>query len=273
MIPFMEQYVGVWAMREEEFQGLHQAFRGLDIHVHMAGPDPQRARSEAANAKLHVDRGVAVISLHGTLMKPQSSMSSGTSTVLARRLVRQAVSTSDVRAIMLHIDSPGGTAVGTQQLADDIAAAAKQKPTVAYIEDLGASAAYWVASQAGRIVANSFAMVGSIGTYGIVHDVSGMAEKEGVKVHVVRAGEFKGMGVPGTVVTDEQLAQYQTVINETNEFFVRGVAAGRGLSLTKTRELADGRTHRAASAQALGLIDRVASLDETFSKLAAGHRS
>jgi ClpP class serine protease len=88
----------------------------------------------------------------------------------------------------------------------DVREANKKKPVTAYIEDLGASAAYWVASQAGKIYSNEPGFVGSIGTYLVVEDWSGAAEGAWAsKVHVVKAGEFKGAGYPGTPVTDAQL--------------------------------------------------------------------
>jgi protease-4 len=130
---------------------------------------------------------VAVISLTGKLMKQQASMGGGTSTVQARRDIRAAASDPDIGAILLRIDSPGGTAAGTKELADEITAAKTKKPVWAYVEDMAASAAYWAASQASRIIANETALVGSIGTYGVVQDTSGMAAMEGVKVHVIRS--------------------------------------------------------------------------------------
>jgi len=168
------------------------------------------------------------------------------------------------------IDSPGGTVAGTRDLADEVARAAKQKPVVAYIEDLGASAAYWIASQANKIYANPTAIVGSIGTYGVICDFSAQAAMIGVKVHVLRAGQFKGAGEPGTEITPEQLAEWQRIVDQLNEHFVRGVAAGRkGLSLAAVRELADGRAHVGEAAVTLGLVDGVQSFDATLQQFSS----
>lgn len=133
-----------------------------------------------------------------------------------------------------------------------------------HIEDIGASAAYWGASAASEITANAAAIVGSIGTYAVVTDLSAAAENDGVKVHVVRAGEYKGAGVPGTEVTDEQLAEVQRLINSRNDFFLRAVSSGRSLPIAQVRELADGRVHPAKDALNLRLIDRIASFDDAF---------
>jgi len=137
----------------------------------------------------------------------------------------------------------------------------------AYIEDLGASAAYFVASQAGRIVANQAAEVGSIGTYGVVMDSSGMAAREGIKVHVVKAGRYKGMGVPGTEITSEQLVEMQRVVDAANALFIAAVARGRPMSADRVAELADGRVHIAAEALKLNLIDGIQTFDAALESL------
>lgn len=265
-VPYLEQYFGLWAMRVEDFRAGVEWATKLDLHLHLQSD--QAAKAQAGGDQATQLRGeIAVVTLHGPLMKQVSSMSGGTSTVMARRQIRAATANDNIKAILLHADSPGGTVAGTKDLADDVAEAAKHKPVYAYIEDLGASALMWVVSQATKVFANETAFVGSIGTYGVIHDLSALAEKEGVKVHVIKAGEFKGMGEPGTAVTDQQLQELQRLVNEQNEFFIRGVAKGRGLSVSRVRELADGRVHVGKAAADLGLIDGVQTLDATFAQL------
>jgi len=211
--------------------------------------------------------GVAILSLTGPMTKRPQSWGSGTSTVQLRRQVRQAAGDPDVKSIALVVDSPGGQLSGTAELAADVAAARKRKPVTAYIEDLGASAAYWVASQAEAIYANEMAFVGSIGTYLVVEDWSQAAENAGVKVHVVKAGEFKGAGYPGTPITEGQLADWQRQVDQANEIFMQSVAAGRGWSAAKVRQIADGRCHVSRDALGLGLIDGIKSFDRVLADL------
>ncbi len=269
-LPYAHEYLGVWAILEDVFRGHFAWFQKTDLHLHVQ-QNAERVKAEARDAGLYgvTKDGTALISLSGTLMKQVSSMSSGTSTVFARRQVRAAMRDPEVNSILLRIDSPGGTAAGTQELADDVAAAAKEKPVYAFIEDLGASAAYWVASQAKKVFTNSTGIVGSIGTYMSVMDLSGMAAKEGIKVHVIRAGEFKGAGQPGTEITQAQLAEWQKTVDGLNDHFVRGVAQGRGLTLEKTRALADGRVYVGKAAIEAGLVDGVQTLDATLAQLSS----
>jgi len=263
-IPYYSQWLGLWAMLPDAFLATFEMFRRTDLHLHMAA---NRSEFGQPVSYREDDGNIAIINLTGNLMKQQASLGGGTSTVQARRDIRSAAADSKIAAIMLRIDSPGGTAAGTQELADEIAAANLKKRTESYIEDLGASAAYWSASQAIRITANPTGLVGSIGTYGVIEDYSGYAAKEGVKVHVVRAGDFKGAGTPGTEVTPEQLADMQRIVDGLNDHFIAGVAKGRRTTQKQVREWADGRVHLAADAKNMGLIDAVGSFDDALSHL------
>lgn len=266
-VPHFDQWLGDWAMEETRFLALAEMVRGVDLSVHLAAgrsapPPVQNFATLAGPAG-----NIAVIELAGTLMKQQASMEQSTSTVLARRMVRAAAADPNIQAILLAIDSPGGTVAGTGDLAADVAAANRQKPVYAQIDDLGASAAYWIASQARAIFANATALVGSIGTYGVVYDQSARAAMAGLKVHVIRAGARKGSGTAGTEITPDDLAERQTIVDQLNSHFLAGVASGRNLPIAAVSALADGRVHLAAVAQALGLIDGVQSFDQTLAAI------
>lgn len=260
-IGHLEQFFGPWSIYEPAANGLLATFQNLNLATHVAAAGERKRRNEGGFDM--TDDGVAVIALRGTMTKFGSSMT-GPGTVETRRQVRAAMRDEAVRSIVLHIDSPGGTVAGTRDLAADVAAAAAVKPVIAFIEDLGASAAYWVASQAGKVYANATALVGSIGAFAVVQDLSGAAGQMGVKVHVIRAGEFKGMGTPGTEVTEKQLAEFQRIIGELNGHFLEAVAAGRRMDRAAVEALADGRVHVGAAALKLKLVDGIKSFDEVL---------
>ena len=264
-VPFIEQYFGLWLYEESRFWSQFDVLKKCDLHLHLQSERPAEARTAAREPAKIVGRN-AIIQINGKMMK-QASSSGGSSTVAVRRQIRAAMNNADITGVALHIDSPGGTAAGTQDLADDVAALAAIKPVIAYVEDLGASAAYWVASQATHIATNRSGMVGSIGTYGVVYDMSGAAAMEGVKAYVVRAGQFKGMGTPGTEVSQEQLAELQRNVDALNSHFLSAVASGRGMSLDSVKTLADGRVHVGDEAKKMGLVDSVESFDAAFARL------
>lgn len=269
-VPHIDQYLGVWAVEPSRFLSLAQMAKGLDLRSHVIRqqePERQAAFEDGARRDYPITDGIAVINVYGPLMKFVGSMEEGSSTIALRRQIRNAANDPAVSGILLRIDSPGGTVAGTEDLAADVAAAAKRKPVHAYVEDLCASAAYWVASQALNITANATAIVGSIGTFCVVHDMSEMAKTLGIKVHVVRAGDFKGAGVPGTEVTNDQLAEWQRMVDTLNSHFLNGVATGRHIGIAAARDLNDGRVWIGKEAISKSLIDGVGSFDQAVADL------
>lgn len=273
----VDQYFGPWAIEPERFNAMVARFQGTDLVAHVeANKESFKALGEDAEARSDERRrfdlqgNVAVIPIRGPIQKFASSMSDSTSSVGARRALRAAVRDPDVASIMLVVDSPGGTVAGTMDLAVEVSKAREKKPVYAFLEDLTASAAYWVASQADRIIANSpTALVGSIGTFAVLQDTSEMASKLGVKVHVVRAGDYKGAGSPGTEITDEHLVETQRIVNSLNDRFLEGVASGRGMDLARVKTLADGRIHPAPEAKSLGLVDAIQGFEQTMDELSS----
>ena len=253
------QHFGPWMVEPEWFT---KALAAVKAGAYPVAAAP-RAEESPVPSYLLAPGGVAVVGIAGPMMKGDSSFG-GTSTVRTRQAIRKAVNDDSVSSILLHIDSPGGTVAGTADLAADVRAADARKPVYAHIDDLGASAAYWVASQARRVFANATAEIGSIGTYTVLEDTSGKYEKEGVKATLVSTGPFKGAGADGVPITDAQVAEIQTRVHDLNEHFIKGVAAGRSLSIDQVRVLADGRVHVAEKAKALNLIDGVQSLDTSL---------
>jgi len=265
----LDEYAGVWAMESQAFALQWQKLRGLDLAAHVQQPAaPLRSAVERVNSKS--GRQVAVVKLMGTLMKQQSSFGTSTSTVQARRDIRQAAADPDVVAILLAIDSPGGTVAGTDDLAKDIRQANKQKPVYAQIDDLGASAAYWLASQAEAIFANSpTALVGSIGTLMTVYDLSGAAEKEGVRAMVFATGPLKGAGVAGSKVTEDQANYFQGLVEEAQKSFDGAVQKARSLTDRQLADVRSGAVFGAAEALDRKLIDGIQSLETTIEALVA----
>lgn len=264
--PTLQQYFGPWLMLEERFMQEAQVVRAMDLTAHIKQVQESGAMQQDRQPFQTVRGNIAQINIEGTMTKRGSSLGGG-GTIFARQQVRAALNDSDIAGIFLRIDSPGGTAAGTKDLADDVFKARKSKPVLTFFEDTGASAAYYVGSQATAVRSNASAVIGSIGTVLLVYDLSELAAKEGVKVHVISTGDFKGAGVPGSEVTDAQVAYFQSIVNEGNELFLNDVSRGTGLNLTQVRQLADGRVHLAADAAKLGLIDGVSTLDEALDEL------
>ena len=276
-VPHLDQFLGVWAMQEEAVGILSSQVSAMDLAAHITAARTRatvvqaQPRSATPGPLFSVEAdGIAVIDLTGMMTKFGSSLSRlEGGTLGVRKALRTANNDPAITGIVLRIDSPGGTVAGTVDLADDVEriVAAGGKPVNAFIEDLAASAAFWVASQASTVVVNRNAVVGSIGVYAVLRDTSKAAEKAGVVVHIVRSGEFKGAGAPGTEVTDAQLAAFRTTVNQINDLFIKAVADGRKLPVAQVRELADGRVHVGANAVELGLANRVGTFEGTLAAI------
>lgn len=240
----------------------------LVAHVQrMQAAGPQAVELEARSRKSD-EKTVAVIEIEGTMTKHGSSLSDAGSTIAIRRQVRTSARDPGIDGILLRIDSPGGTVAGTADLAKEVREARSRKPVFAFVEDLAASAAYWVASSADKVFANdTTAFVGGIGTYIGLYDLSGHAAQQGIRALVVKSGKFKGAGFPGTEITQEQQEHFQDLVDKTQAQFTAAVSQGRSLTVERVSEIADGRVHMASDAQSLGLIDGIKSFDDTVAEL------
>ena len=219
-----------------------------------------------------VSNGVALIPFKGLMVKDPIWMGE-TSTIGATVAVKQAAADKAVKSIMLVVDSPGGEVIGIKELSNAIYQARAVKPVVAQVDGLAASAAYWAASQASRIVAHELDAVGSIGVYGLVVDNSKMYENMGVKVHLVTTGEFKGADEVGQPVTDAQLKDRQRVVNVFFDAFVNDIMRGRSMTREAVMSVADGRLWIGAENVANRLIDGISDFSATFANLAAAGQS
>ena len=208
---------------------------------------------------------VAVIPLMGPLYN-RSRWGGGMDAF--RTALAAAVANPDVGAIVLDIDSPGGTVAGTPETAAAVRAAAGVKPVTAVVDSLAASAAYWIASQANAIVVSPSAEVGSIGCLVVHMDMSAMLEAEGIKTTIIRSVPAKAEGNPFEPLSDEAMASISADVMESHTDFVRAVAQGRKTSMKTVNEtFGQGRTVGAAKAVSLGMADRVGTMADVIGGL------
>jgi len=170
--------------------------------------------------------------------------------------VNAAGARADVEKIVLEVDSPGGLVAGVMKAASAIFNARSAKPVDAVVQNLSASGAYWLTSQANSIAAgDANTLAGSIEVYTYYVDWTKYEEDNGIKVIVIRSGEHKGMGLDK--ITDGQVAAVQEYIDATAANFIAAVAQGRGKEKEQIAELATGQLWIAQTAKRLGLVDSV----------------
>ena len=191
-----------------------------------------------------------------------------------REELEKAEGDERVRAVVLRINSPGGTVTASDILYHEVMQfkARRKVPVVASILDVGASGGYYVALAADRIVVHPTTVTGSIGVLMLTVNASGLLEKIGVSAAYVKSGQFKDMGSPFRSIRPEELALFQDLIDRFYGRFVDLVARSRKLDEARVRALADGRIYTAGEALSLGLIDQVGYLEDAIAgaKSAAG---
>ena len=251
---------GVWLMPQVQIEKLA---------ARLAIGAKAQGRRDSSNAD-----GIAVIPVYGVVEQRESIWSmifGGASTEGISRSLEMAMSDPNVKGIVLDVDSPGGTVPGVQDLADRIYEASHDKPIVAVANSLAASAAYWISSAAGRVVAAPGSDVGSIGVYSVHMDWSEALAQDGIKVTVTKAGKYKAEGNPYEPLSEEAADYEQKQVNAIYNDFIASVARGRGVSAATVRsDFGQGRTMLAGDAKSAGLVDEVDTLASVVSRLARG---
>src|SRR5271165_1650396 len=188
-----------------------------------------------------------------------------------RKLNAQVVKLAEdsrVKALIVEIDSPGGSVSGGEELHDSIALVAAKKPVVVVMDGVAASAGYMIAVPAARIFAHSGTLTGSIGVLLPTGEVSGLLKTLGVSVDEITSGPLKDQPNFFKPMTPEGRAVLQGIVMDMYDQFVEMVAAGRHMDADKVRQLGDGRAYTGRQAVKLGLVDAIGGEREARAWLA-----
>jgi capsid assembly protease len=235
--------------------------------------DAPGADAEAKLPKISAAKGVvAVVPIQGVIVQHSGDWSGDVSTEWIGRTVDTLQADPSIGGIVLNIDSPGGSVYGVPELGEKLRAyrEAKAKPIYAVANAEAFSAAYWLASQASRLIVTPSGKVGSIGVWTAHIDASvAYEEKLGLKVTLVSAGKYKVEGHPFGPLDDDARAELQASVDHYYAMFLDAVAAGRGVKVADVRaNFGEGRTVRAEDAKRAGMVDGIGTLDDLLATLA-----
>jgi signal peptide peptidase SppA len=200
--------------------------------------------------------GTGVIPIAGVIGKSLSPLEKMTGAVDVSDIadtIDEYSMNPQVTRIAFQVSSPGGTVTGVEELANKVRNIAK--PTMSYTDTEMASAAYWVAAAADKVVASPSSTVGSVGVYMVVADYSEAAKAEGIKMIVIKAGQHKAIGVPGAEVTDAHQAHLQEGVDEIHADFKAAVLKTR--KMVKAEDM-EGQVFSGKQAAQRGLVTGLA---------------
>lgn len=250
----------------------------LEGRIHGARLDPEEieARLAAAaatngpRAGARKETNVQVIPVYGAIT-PRAGMmansSGGTSVESVRKNVRAALADPSVGALVLDIDSPGGDVAGIPELGAELLQARSRKPLFAVANSNAFSAAYWLGSAASEFYVTPSGSVGSIGVVAVHEDHTERIAKEGVKPTVVTSSKYKAERSRAAVLTKEARADIQAEVDAYHAMFLQAVADGRGVTVdTVAQDYGEGRTFVAKKAEARGMVDGVATLEQVIQR-------
>lgn len=175
--------------------------------------------------------------------------------------LRKLKDDDDVKAVVLRVNSPGGSAYGSEQIWYALSELKKEKPVIVSMGDYAASGGYYISCNADTIVAEPTTLTGSIGIFGMVPNTKGLMDKIGVDFDVVKTNRFSDFGMTVRPMNDDEKNLMQANVNRGYDLFLTRCSDGRGLGKEDLDKIAQGRVWTGATAKELGLVDVLGGLD------------
>ncbi len=241
-----------------------QCRRALRGHPRLVSPASGAAGKGGAESGgllsgLSEQDAVGWVAIHGTIMNSESGKPWEKGVEQWSRRIKALGEQKSIKAIVLDINSPGGSVGAVQELYSAIERVRKEdgKPVVALFDDVAASGGYYIATACDRIVAHPGSLTGSIGVIFEVTNMQGLFNKIGFKMDPVKSGAHKDIGSPARPMTPEERKLLQDLIDNAYSQFVAAVAEGRKLPVEQVKPLADGRIFSGEQALGLHLVDQL----------------
>ncbi|MEK9583719.1 MAG: signal peptide peptidase SppA [Flavobacteriaceae bacterium] len=196
----------------------------------------------------------------------------GSPTIMGQETMNKALQSAredrNIKAVVLRINSPGGSALTSDLIWREVEKTAKEKPVVVSISDVAASGGYYIATPATYIIAQPTSITGSIGVFGTLPNASDLAEQWGVSSYTLSTHERSATYSPLRPLSDSFRAELTEGIEQTYQIFLERVASGRSMSIESVDAIAQGRVYLAPKALELGLIDEIGTLEDAIKKAA-----
>jgi len=206
------------------------------------------------SGKVSMSSKVALVRITGVIIDSTETI----------RELRKYADDSAVKAVVLRVDSPGGAVAPSQEIYEEINNLKKDKKVIVSMGSVAASGGYYISAPADSIVANAGTLTGSIGVIMEIPSVSGLMEKIGVQNQIVKSGRHKDMASVFRSLGPEERQILQAVLDDVHDQFIEAVADSRGITISKVREIADGRIFTGRMAKDIGLVDELGNLQDAI---------
>ena len=226
---------------------------------------PRVAKTLSKNIKSN--NKIAVVYAQGEVVNGSGTSRQIGGDRLAKKL-RQLRLDDKVKAVVLRVNSPGGSASASEVISREVKLMSEEKPVIVSMGNIAASGGYWISMNADRIVAEVNTITGSIGVFGVLFNIQEIANQNGITWDVVKIGKFADLNTTSRPKTEDELVLIQKMVDSIYERFIKNVATARNLAPEKVEEIAQGRVWSGANAQKLGLVDEIGGI-ETAIKVAA----
>lgn len=239
---------------------------GLDEDKSLTFISPKEmASAEVPEYKEEEDK-IAIYYAVGDIVQSASGMSSGNSPqIIGEKVIddlRALREDDDVKAVVLRVNSGGGSAYASEQIWREVELLKAEKPVVVSMGGMAASGGYYISSGANKIFAEPTTLTGSIGIFGMIPEASELVtQKIGVKFDVVKTNALSDMGSMSRPMNEEEGALMQAMVERGYETFTGRVAMGRKMPIEKVKEIAEGRVWTGKQAKELGLVDQLGNLE------------
>ena len=213
------------------------------------------------------NKQVAVLYAEGEIVDGEGGVSQVGGDRIAQEL-RKIREDDDVKAVVLRVNSPGGSVTASEVIGREVVLTAKKKPVIVSMGNLAASGGYWISMGSRKIFAEANTITGSIGVFGMLPNVEKLAANNGVTWDVVKTAKFADTNTISRAKNPEELANIQKVVDRVYDRFITKVANSRKLPKDKVQEIAQGRVWSGAAAKELGLVDQIGGLEDAVKEAA-----
>ncbi len=234
-----------------------ESFRQVDLGTYANRMIPPAKVASSATEK------IAVIYAEGAIVGGRGSIETIGSDRFAEEF-RELREDESIKAIVLRVNSPGGSATASEVILREILLTKKEKPVIVSMGNVAASGGYWIAAGADQIFAEENTVTGSIGVFGLLSNIQEIANQNGITWDVVKTGEFADISSNVRPKTEAELAIYQKSVDKTYRLFLRKVARYRNLPVEKVKKIAQGRVWSGKEAINIGLVDRIGGLESAI---------